>query len=558
MYYKKLFKKILIICITCPILINNSTICAKELNDEALSNEASKIINSANFSFDIISKQSNNIHIDKEYSEEYLNWLNLSDEEKEKYGDVIPNEEFIKIDLKNENLYTKNIDISSKKANVLAKTNEIPSEFLIKNVKVESQEDSGWCWAYSSLKCLETYLKKNKNLEYNLAEYHLAYMKYKEFGGWNNSLEENTEYTDYGEQVYKNGGNFDDFMKYVGIYSKEFAIKGPVLGSDDENIRYSLNNENKTNFLAKVPIIKVNKTVQFGSISKKYDMTGNAKYYNGNNEVTSNQLAGLRNSVKEHIINNGGVFSIINMNMSDYNSNTYSLYTNSNDIQNSHAVTIIGWDDNYLASNFNYGKRPQKNGAWIALNSWGEDFGENGLFYISYDDAIVEKFLCGVVEAEEYNCIPKVQIAYDNSEKNKVKVTITSNERLQKPDNSWIVTYDEYYNTQYSKIRTTATKLEKTYYTNVKNEIITLKDNSNSKVDIKINIDSIIEYKLGDINTDNYINITDLIFLKRHIIAGERKNWLLSDEKIKYADINNDGKINVTDLLMLKKILLKN
>ena len=544
MYYKK----IAIICITCLFFLNNSIIYSSDLN------EFNKITNAVNFSLDVINQKSNNEY---KYNEEYLKWLKLSDEEKEKYGDVIPNKEFIQINLENDTLYNKRTNIKSKANNILAQSNEIPKKFLIKNVKVESQGDSGWCWAYSSLKCLETYLNKNKNLNYNLAEYHMAYMRFKEFGGWNDSLEKDVEYLNYGNEAYKKGGNFDEFMKYVGVYSKEFSIKGPVLGNDDENKEYSFNDNNKINFEKKVPVIKVNKTVEFGNISKQYDESDNVKYFNGSTEVTEDQMTGLRNAVKEQIINNGGVFSIISMNMSDYNSETNALYTNSNDIQNSHAVTIIGWDDNYLATNFNYGKQPVKDGAWIALNSWGDEFGENGLFYISYDDAIVEKFLCGIVEAEEYTNTPKVDITYDKSKTDQVKVTISSNERLEKPDDSWEETYYEYYNTKYSKIRTTATKLEKIYYTNVKNEILTLKDNSNSKIDININIDSITEYKLGDINKDNNINITDLLLLKRHIIAGTRKNWTLDDEKIKYADMNNDEKINITDILLLKRLLLK-
>ena len=36
-----------------------------------------------------------------------------------------------------------------------------------------------------------------------------------------------------------------------------------------------------------------------------------------------------------------------------------------------HAVTIIGWDDNYPKENFRSVKQPPKNGAWLVKNSWG-------------------------------------------------------------------------------------------------------------------------------------------------------------------------------------------
>ena len=60
-----------------------------------------------------------------------------------------------------------------------------------------------------------------------------------------------------------------------------------------------------------------------------------------------------------------------------------------------HAVTLVGWDDNYSSSNF--GITPPGNGAFIAKNSWGsestdgKDVGVNGsgYFYISYYDTSI-------------------------------------------------------------------------------------------------------------------------------------------------------------------------
>ena len=49
-----------------------------------------------------------------------------------------------------------------------------------------------------------------------------------------------------------------------------------------------------------------------------------------------------------------------------------------------HAVAIVGWNDNYSASNFKVA--PPGNGAFIARNSWGTSSGESGYFYISYYD----------------------------------------------------------------------------------------------------------------------------------------------------------------------------
>ena len=50
-----------------------------------------------------------------------------------------------------------------------------------------------------------------------------------------------------------------------------------------------------------------------------------------------------------------------------------------------HAITVIGWDDNWPTNNF--AKTPPGDGAWIIKNSWGTDDGTaGGYWYVSYYD----------------------------------------------------------------------------------------------------------------------------------------------------------------------------
>jgi C1A family cysteine protease len=47
-----------------------------------------------------------------------------------------------------------------------------------------------------------------------------------------------------------------------------------------------------------------------------------------------------------------------------------------------HGVTIVGWDDNYSADNFNL--QPAGDGAWLVRNSWGSSWSGDGYFWMSY------------------------------------------------------------------------------------------------------------------------------------------------------------------------------
>ena len=90
------------------------------------------------------------------------------------------------------------------------------------------------------------------------------------------------------------------------------------------------------------------------------------------------------------------------------NTDTWAHYT-FEDVPINHEVCIVGWDDSYSSSNFNYGAEPPGDGAWIAKNSWGsetersateeagdvgrspwgvldENGNHTGYFYISYYD----------------------------------------------------------------------------------------------------------------------------------------------------------------------------
>ncbi|MCI8298907.1 MAG: cell surface protein [Lachnospiraceae bacterium] len=94
--------------------------------------------------------------------------------------------------------------------------------------------------------------------------------------------------------------------------------------------------------------------------------------------------------VKESVFKYGGVQTSIYSALSSpqvyspyYNQETFSYCYIGTEKPN-HEILIIGWDDNYPKENFNMDV--EGNGAFLCQNSWGEEFGDNGVFYVSYYD----------------------------------------------------------------------------------------------------------------------------------------------------------------------------
>ena len=65
---------------------------------------------------------------------------------------------------------------------------------------------------------------------------------------------------------------------------------------------------------------------------------------------------------------------------------SYDMYDPYDSYSGGHAVTLVGWDDNYPSNNFI--APPPGNGAFLCKNSWGESDGNKGYIWISYYDEL--------------------------------------------------------------------------------------------------------------------------------------------------------------------------
>lgn len=82
------------------------------------------------------------------------------------------------------------------------------------------------------------------------------------------------------------------------------------------------------------------------------------------------------------------------------NTDTWAQYTYEY-VEPDHAVTIVGWDDDYPKENFNEDHQPEYDGAWLVKNSWGaadQEFPNknswgvdgSGYFWLSYYDQTIQ------------------------------------------------------------------------------------------------------------------------------------------------------------------------
>lgn len=108
--------------------------------------------------------------------------------------------------------------------------------------------------------------------------------------------------------------------------------------------------------------------------------------------------------IKEGIMTEGAITAAVNDSKYWRYDGYKTLIASQND-DIDHDVTLIGWDDNFPKEYF----KPEatQNGAWLAQNTRGEYWGENGRYWISYDTPFDELILLKI--SDEYEGV----LSYD-------------------------------------------------------------------------------------------------------------------------------------------------
>ncbi|GEM_PF-857828 len=77
-----------------------------------------------------------------------------------------------------------------------------------------------------------------------------------------------------------------------------------------------------------------------------------------------------------------------------YDSSTYAAYIPEGNPDHlsvgsaNHEVSIVGWDNTFASTDFP--TQPPGDGAWIVRNSWGTNWGDEGYYYLSYYDSVLD------------------------------------------------------------------------------------------------------------------------------------------------------------------------
>ena len=240
----------------------------------------------------------------------------------------------------------------------------------------------GTCWAHASASIIESAYLKKFGTTYDISEYHTVwYGKNGYYSGNTESANDGYVAADLDENMLNSGGNLSD----VSVAMTNFA--GGVLES-----RYSLQTEDNSSRWSESELIsKMQETFTY---DEKY-----------NHDVILESVKTIPysiNGVKQGVYDYGAVEIFYCSETAYYN---YGKYTNGwnigdkfqlafycpDTVSTNHAVTIVGWDDNFSRENFGTYK-PENDGAWLVKNSWSTRWGNYGYFWISYEDNSIYQY----------------------------------------------------------------------------------------------------------------------------------------------------------------------
>ncbi len=266
--------------------------------------------------------------------------------------------------------------------NTLTKSREaIPSSYSLVEkglvTPVKDQNPYGTCWTFATVGSAESSIKRKYNKTVDLAELQLAYFFY-------NSYQKADPLN-----MITNDGNI-----LIDPYDSALDLGGNSLYTTlalSSGIGFSNESE--------YPYYDASDYVEYGTTKACYntDYRLRASIWMNMSEPDR-----IKKALMEY-----GALDVSYFHDDDYFNETTSSYYQVDYDYSNHAVTLVGWDDNYSRNNFNSDCRPENDGAWLLKNSWGTWWGNEGYFWISYEDASLYNSMAAYFDTEMGDDVPK-------------------------------------------------------------------------------------------------------------------------------------------------------
>lgn len=337
------------------------------------------------------------------YTEDFINWQMLSEEEKNntvmpRIHTTLTTDEVLKEYSQKHVSYRRQILTRSFSKSVsnglIGNATYNSSTYNLKDdisVDVKHQGSTNQCWAFSMISSLETNVELNRNIQKRFSARHMDYSTAMTFTDGINEL-------GYAREV-GDGGLSTFALSY--LTNGQGAVLESDMPFEDNEEQISLKELDK-----EVDTI-VTSYVALPALYKEYAIdNGEVVYTNGGSGSSlviyeDEEVEQFRNIIKNHIIKYGAISAVTAGNQVQFYNNeniaeATAYFCNDNSKVRDHAVTIVGWDDNYSRDNFTGAAKPYNDGAYIVINSYGTQNFDNGYMYISYEDTLIESLLYGI------------------------------------------------------------------------------------------------------------------------------------------------------------------